>query len=273
MHGKKELKQIYEKLAKIKPTSLPELDPYLSLARKPVPKIIFRTWSSPSAETCGGRPYPYKAIKKTLATLKGEWEQKILYDADVQPWLDHYFGPESRITKAYNRINPAYGAACADLLRYLLIYVHGGLYLDMKSAAVKSLPEMPDDKDLMTCQHRFALFVQEHLVNGGEFQQWFLYGRPGSPVLKNVIEQVVYNIETFSEKTVALATEYHSKSIVLTTTGPIAFTMAVQRYINDVSINPVLNECLTYTYGYSKVGGKHYSKQSEPLILPPHSVA
>ena len=42
------------------------------------------------------------------------------------------------ILSCYLRIDPVYGAARADLFRYLLLYRTGGVYLDIKSAARRS---------------------------------------------------------------------------------------------------------------------------------------
>lgn len=51
--------------------------------------------------------------------------------------LHNYYG--QRIWEYYLRINKKYGAARADLLRYLVLYALGGVYLDLKSTVLYPL--------------------------------------------------------------------------------------------------------------------------------------
>ena len=56
-----------------------------------------------------------------------EFEQKLYTDLGVNNFINDFDYPG--LKKAYNRINPKYGAARADLFRYAILYKNGGFYI------------------------------------------------------------------------------------------------------------------------------------------------
>jgi len=161
------------------------------VASKPVeiPKIIWRIWCEDGPYgKCGGRAASRYPWETTEHYAKG-WTQKIFNHGDInderEKWgnankfLEKNF-PGENIAEAFKYINPAYGAAKADFLRYAIMYVHGGIYIDMKSCISDYIPEMPEDIDLITFQWGDNNPPQRHLFKGGEYVNWFLYARPRS---------------------------------------------------------------------------------------------
>lgn len=73
------------------------------------------------------------------------WEHRLYDDADIEAFIRESYGDE--ILAYYHRIDRRYGAARADLFRYLLLYRLGGVYLDIKSTTVRPLDEVlrPDE--------------------------------------------------------------------------------------------------------------------------------
>lgn len=252
--------------------------------REPVQKKIYRIWLGCNKnKECGGRKLDMKLLEKSQK-LSPDWEQVIIYDEDAKSFLEKEFGKDSKITKAFYLINPKYGAARADLLRYLLIYKYGGLYLDIKSCIKGPIPEMPKDKDMWISKWSEGIGPNKHLFpKTGEYINWYIYARKGCPLLKEIIERVVHNIYTLHENpnnNINISeslfknlggTETKSKGNVLCTTGPIAMTIAIfnSNQINnvqdDISINNVLEYyCIKDNFSASK---NHYSQQTEPLIF------
>jgi FkbM family methyltransferase len=250
--------------------------------REPVPKKLYRTWCTSDPEgICGGRKADIDALNSTQKAIP-DWEQIIYGDKEIDNFLEKEFGKNHKVTKAYNLINPKYGAARADLFRYLIIYKYGGFYLDMKSCVSGPIPEMPKDKDMWVSG--WGAKQQGHLFpEKGEYQNWYIYARKGAPVMKEIIERVVHNIYRLHENphnNINMAdisfknlggTETKSKGNVLSTTGPIAMTIAIlnSNQINtvqdDISINNVLDY---YCIKDDCIGRKdHYSQQTEPLIF------
>ncbi len=245
--------------------------------KKPIPKVIYRTWcKSDPVGLCGGRKASLDVIERTKNILKG-WEQVIYGDKEIDEFIINEFGVDHIITRAYNMINPSYGAARADLFRYLVIYKYGGLYMDMKSCAIRPIPDMPDDKDMWTSTWAHASQHDYILGPNGEYQNWYIYARQGAPILRDIISKIVSNIlfirnnrNTYHKYMVKAETE--SKALVLSVTGPVAMTIAIKNspYVDtittDMSINNSLYyDCNKYNGGILSVG--HYSMQLTPLVI------
>jgi len=181
-----------------------------------------------------------------------------------------YFGKNHIITKAYFMINPKFQVARADLLRYLIIYVHGGLYLDFKSCIINKLPDIPFDKDLVVKTWE----TQNHLFSQGEIINWFVYGKRGSPIIKDIINQIVYNILHFKErsyfKRLSSGTTSNIKNIILGTTGPLAVTIAILKSDNRFKVEYNNNKYSMIEYNCNKnqqIDSNHYSQINEELII------
>ena len=239
--------------------------------REPVPKKLYRTWCSIKKNECGGRSLDINVLNSTLRYLP-DWEQIIYQDIDIDNFLEKEFGKNHKITKAYNLINPKYGAAKADLFRYLIIYKYGGLYLDMKSSVSGPIPEMPEDKDIWISHWNQSKY-QQHLFERGEYQNWYIYARKGCPLLKEIIERVVHNIYLLHKNPntkINISDVRSKKGDVLCTTGPISMTFSIlnSNKTNIINYDNSINDVLAYDIKEVKLGKDHYSKQTESLIFP-----
>lgn len=253
--------------------------PLESYSRLPVPKKVFRLWcTSNPAKTCGGRNITSNPLDITRKNLP-DWEHIVYGDDDIDEFLRAHYKDDPRIVNAYNIINPKYGAARADMARLLIIYKMGGLYLDMKSCVTDKLPPIPPNKDMYVSGWSYSRPSQAHLFpNIGEFQNWYIYARPNAPILKDIIEIVVSNIYALHEEPfieynfLTIETETSAKSLVLSTTGPIAMTMIIKNspHYDTVYVNNVINNSLSYSCGESanNISKNHYSLQTEPLVFP-----
>jgi mannosyltransferase OCH1-like enzyme len=153
----------------------------------------------------------------------------------------------------------------------------------MKSCVTGPLPQIPDDKDMIVSywdkMGGFLPRTKENLFpNSGEIQNWYIYARPGAPILRDIIEKVVKNIYNLYEypyskyKMITLKGLYESdaKTIVLCTTGPIALTLAINNsiYKDTVLISSTINNSLKYMCQKNSINNVHYSNQTEPLVFP-----
>lgn len=248
-----------------------------------------------------GRNYPSRIIHRTFRTFSEtmklfgkawtdtstnlpDWKQIFYSDTDVEEWIRAHFGPSSTVDKAYHAINPVYGAARADLFRYLVVYIHGGLYIDIKSSALKSPPKFPQGTDILVSPWETP-YCTKQLGPEGEMQNWYIYARPRSKVLAQVIKHVISNIANVqvdpygaSCLTLIRNGDNDMQDTVLGTTGPAAFTIALREYEKvrhredkDVTkVRPNLDGTLTYDHkgGHEKLDSKYYTKQKGVLILP-----
>ncbi len=196
------------------------------------------------------------------------WEYKMYDNKDQLEYIIKNF-PE-KVVNAYIMLNPKYGAALADYFRYLLMYVEGGVYLDVKSASRFPLDKIisKDDEFILSHWHN-AKPHEDVLKKYGEFQQWHIICKPRHPALKAVIDTVTNNIISYN---VVYGT---GKPAVLKVTGPIAYTQAILPLISKykfriskshVTLGLIYNNINT---DHTKIFGKnHYSQQTESLTIP-----
>lgn len=227
-------------------------------------KNIFRLWCD--HKICGGRDITKlsSVFELTRKNLPG-WKEEIYTDARCDAFLLHEFEKEHLIYKAYHLINRNYGAARADLLRYLLVYKYGGLYLDIKSAVNSPLPDLSEDASFSRWNNH------TDIIKGGEICNWFVYGKKGAPIIKEIINQIVHNILLYHEN----ETYYQNmlkgrepKETVLTITGPIAVSVVIERKKKGYQIDQSLLYKIIYDTGKNDkvVPKNHYSMLREPLL-------
>jgi hypothetical protein len=183
------------------------------------------------------------------------------------------FGPGEDIAEIYESINPAYGAARADFIRNLIIYIHGGMYLDTKSLSL-----VPFD-DLYLPSDRFVAVSWDQKIFGGwgrwgddipgrgeEYPNWFFAAMPHSPIVKTIIQRLVHYSRHYLSNCMewqrckapskyVMAYKYKGDSQMnrsegiwprrtehcfghkgtITMTGPIVFTSAIMAAVNNAT--------------------------------------
>ena len=234
----------------------------------PIPKLIHQTYFKKT-------DLP-KAIQVNILTLKKlnpEWQYTLYDDQDIVDFIKHHYEPD--VLKLYNKINPLYGAARADLFRYLLIYKLGGAYFDIKSAARIPLEQVIDGKDYVLAhwlRRPAGLFGgDEAKYPRGEYQQWHVIGTPEHPFLKAVIDKVLGNIEDYSVSKFGTG-----KRGTILTTGPVPYTQAIHPLVGSHSHKLYLVDRDAHLYyttmwgpGHHRLFGgnnPHYSRLRSPVV-------
>lgn len=189
-----------------------------------IPRIIHQTYYSDQL------PPVLQENVARIRAMNPEWEYRFHNDEAVTAFIANSYG--AGVLAYFNRIDPLYGAARADLFRYLLLYRVGGVYIDIKGSFKKPLQEVlrADDRYLLSTwrNEKGGKFegVGQHdelrQFDRGEFQQWYIVASPGHPFLRAVIENVFSNIDAYSP----IAHGVGGKG-VFRVTGPIAYTLAI----------------------------------------------
>lgn len=247
---------------------------YSTASLRGIPKIIHQSYRDFDALP--------PEIKENIDGLKAsnpDWEYRYYDDTNARRFIVENY--EEKYVQAWDSISLAYGAARADLFRYLLLYKCGGVWLDIKSSALRPLTDVinPDDSFILSYwkngpdDHFRGWGVHSELSFSprGEFQTWFIATAPKHPFLEAVIDQVMANISRYEQ-----ARDGFGKRAVLFTTGPIAYTKAIFP-IKDMW--PHREACavdeLGFIYSiYEKYNVRlhekklhdHYTKQVGPLI-------
>ena len=196
-----------------------------ALSERAIPRKIWQTCQD--IKTIN--PQLIKCIS-ALKEMNPGWEHQIFDDESQYEFIKSVCS--DRFVNAYDRIQPLYGAARADMFRYLLVFLKGGAYFDLKSGTRRPLDEIlrPDDTYIIPQWDngpegqfpRAGLGKQLHHIVGGEFEQWLVIAAPGHPFLAAVIEQVLHNIENYNA-----VKFWHGDTGVLNVCGPHAYTLAI----------------------------------------------
>jgi mannosyltransferase OCH1-like enzyme len=147
-----------------------------------IPKLFFQTWKT-------------KELSPVLQAFVDSWKQHnpsytfhLFDDADCEKFLETHF--PQRIVDAYKNLIP--GAFKADLWRYCVLYIYGGVYSDIDTICKGSLDTfLPEGVDFVT---------PVDLNDNNEDRLWYLFNSfiaatPKHPVLLQCISRVVANIE------------------------------------------------------------------------------
>lgn len=162
------------------------------LYKKEIPLKIFQTW--------GTKKLPENMLKcvETLKNTNPEFEYFLFDDEDCENFINEHFN--SDVLEAYRKLVP--GAFKADLWRYCVLYVHGGIYLDIKYQPFKGFKLI----ELTESEH----YVLDLPESGGGIYNALMVAKPCNPKLLAAINRVVSNVKN----------EYYGSSS-LEPTGPM----------------------------------------------------
>lgn len=201
-----------------------------------------------------------------------EFEFKFYNDEDVSKYISDNFA--DNIFKAYDSINPIYGAMRADFFRYCILYNEGGVYIDIKSQIHKSLIEVISKDDVCILDIPTVAYEPWRKHVRPTYEQWLLIFAPKHPYLHSMIELMTDYILTKYQPTIPGINKPNSKQMILNITGPDALSLAIEKYINKTS--NILHRNVLYGtfakrvasdyYNMYRVNGvKHYSEYTESL--------
>ena len=234
-----------------------------------IPKIIHQTF---------GPGPPPKILQDNISNIEAmnpTWHHAFYDDAAAERFIEENYG--NKILEYYRRIEPSYGAARADLFRYLLLYRVGGVYLDIKSTTLRPLDDVLRDDDRYVLSHwnnlsgeRSGWGIHPELagVARGEYQQWHIICAPGHPFLKAVIERVLRNIDAYRPWR-----EHLGQYATVRVTGPMAYTKAIfpiiglhpHRIVQDERSLGLEYTVLTGSV-HSQLFPNHYVTLEHPMI-------
>ena len=167
-----------------------------------IPKKIYQTYKTKSL-------VPQKVFEN-IKKFAPEYEYEFFNDEDCINFIKSNFPPE--VLDAYNNlINTAHKA---DLFRYCLIYINGGIYLDIKTVLLKPLKDIFKDNYVYS-----ALSILKETVYQG-----IIASPPKNKFFLDLIDYIVNTKEITSYQ-------------VFTNN----FYTQIQKNINSGSINPGLS--------------------------------
>ena len=164
-----------------------------------IPKIIYQTWKTKNLDQ------KLQNVIDKIQKLNPDYKILLFDDNDIENWIKENFENEI-ILNTFKKIK--IGAGKADFWRYLILYMNGGIYLDIDSNISKPLDQLIKENDM-------AIISREKLSGTTCFVQWCLMFAPKHPILLRAINLCIYNINNkISNNLVEI-------------TGPVVFTNAV----------------------------------------------
>ena len=148
-----------------------------------IPLNLFQTWYTKDLPP---------AMKESVELLKShnpEFDYQLFDDADCREFIAANF--DYCVVDAFDRLVP--GAYKADLWRYCVLYVRGGVYLDIKYQCVNGfkLIELTDKEYFVRDRPGF---IREK-KNGCGIYNAFMVCYPGNEILLKCIYQIVKNVK------------------------------------------------------------------------------
>lgn len=195
-------------------------------------------------------------------------------DNDIDYFIKTNF--DDIIYNAFKNINDKLGAMKADFFRYCVLYIIGGVYIDIKSKINFPLRNIIYLNDICILDiprnnlERWRRYSPTH-------EQWILIFAPKHPYLLTMINLMVHHINNKYEPKISWIRILNTKEKILNVTGPDAFTRAINYYLKSKNNKIRFHRCIDYhkyfqlngVHDYKNMyklnGTKHYSEINEPL--------
>jgi mannosyltransferase OCH1-like enzyme len=142
-----------------------------------LPLRLFQTWHTKNM------PYFMKKNMNSLIEKHPEFQHTFFDDQDCRDFIVTHFPPS--VLEAFDRLIP--GAYKADLFRYCVLYIHGGIYIDIKFHTVPEFSLLSlTDKEYFTRD-----------INNIDVYNGLMACLPQNPILMKCINdgsQVIENV-------------------------------------------------------------------------------
>jgi mannosyltransferase OCH1-like enzyme len=143
-----------------------------------IPRNLFLTWSTKDL------PPGMKANVDRLITQNPDFKVTLSDNEDCQEFLKTHFPPE--VAQAFDALKP--GAYKADLWRLCVLYVSGGIYMDIKLQNQVPLNSLLD-REYFVYDGVFTKDKQYPSIYNG-----LIISRPNNPILLKGIVQILINV-------------------------------------------------------------------------------
>lgn len=147
-----------------------------------IPLKIFQTWNTKDL------PLHMKINCIRLQKQNPQFEYFLFDDAECHQFIKSHFNEE--VVDAFERLVP--GAYKADLWRYCVLYIYGGIYLDMKMRCVGDfrLIELTKQEHYVKDRPQLA-FMKNHI---GIYNAVMIQ-KPKNPLMMDCILEIVENVK------------------------------------------------------------------------------
>ncbi len=218
-----------------------------------IPLNIFQTWHSKEL------PPMMKEYTELLQHINPEFKYYLFDDNDCIEFIKNNFNPD--VLHAFNKLIP--GAYKADLWRYCILYIKGGIYIDIKYKCINDFKLISLlDREYYVLDRKMWFSTGDGIYNG------LMVCKPNNYLLLKLINRIVRNVKN----------KFYGMNS-LHPTGPLLFAQTYEKHYkkikdkdfelkysedgnnilyNDVPILELYNEYRKETQLYQKVS--HYGE-------------
>jgi inositol phosphorylceramide mannosyltransferase catalytic subunit len=176
-----------------------------------IPRVIHQTWRGADL------PAPFARLAETWRRHHPQWQWRLWTDTDNRAFVGAHFPAMLGLYDSY-----PHPIQRVDIVRYLILYVHGGLFIDLDFEALRPLdPHLTSDcvfgaEPAENC----AVHGMDEIISNA-----FMAVRPGHPLLQTVITTLPEASHT------ARARGLDRNRAILETTGPFHLTRCLRAYV------------------------------------------
>ena len=175
-----------------------------------IPKIIMQTWKDTHI------PHKWRVSPLSIQRKMPGWKYVLMTDKDNRNFVRKHF-PD--FLPYYDKF--PYNIQRVDAIRYMWLYVNGGIYIDL------------DFKMQHSLEHLFTTNADVYLVSSGNFGSYytnaFMASKPGCKLWLKMIEAMKEKLPWY----------YMGRHVeVMNTTGPVMLTHVVRKSKTVYSVLP-----------------------------------
>ncbi len=181
-----------------------------------IPKLIMQTWKNTDV------PDHWKASQISIKNKLSKWSYVLLTDSDNIKFVETHF---PTLLNWYKNLK--YPIQRADVIRYMWLYVHGGVYMDLDIELVESFEELFENQAMDT----WLLKAPRNLAN--HYTNFFMASTPKNEFWLNVLNECTKPLSAW------IFLPHH---VISYQTGLGALSRAAKRWNKPIAVLP--DSCL-----------------------------
>ncbi|KAL7929835.1 glycosyltransferase family 32 protein [Trichoderma chlorosporum] len=168
-----------------------------------------------------------------------DWQYTVVGQKGGDEFVDSHFSHNPKISEVYHNISNV--GQKSDMLRYLLLGVHGGVYTDTDTVAIKPVDVWVPEE--FRRKARLVVGIEFDRRDGGpwadiphwlQFCQWTIAAAPGHPVFTKMVNRVLRSLDDLSAIHGVPISQLKPESFeVMNSTGPAAWTDVVFEQLQE----------------------------------------
>ncbi|KAH6653668.1 hypothetical protein BKA67DRAFT_519121 [Truncatella angustata] len=167
----------------------------------------------------------------------------LLGQKEADDFVNAHFSADAKVLEAWRALKDP--AVKSDLLRYLMLFIEGGVYTDVDTEALKPIdvwvPETFRDRA------RVVIGIEWDQLDGGtwaeiphrlQFCQWTIAAAPGHPLFIKMAYHTINNLESLAAKRMTTLNTLDLSGVeVMMSSGPASWTDVVLEQLKEMDLN------------------------------------